>query len=159
MLVNNGLIVNQSRKYVINLPVDHAGPLEQLKLCLIDFVSLQINPSRQESLLKIYLHAVDSLVDLDVTEDSPEVLGVISRARDLLLVIFSVTRTGAVHIALLPATIMSMEPMVPVEKVSPLLNVLRLALLNLNVNTTLIRSMPPTPTQSAAVNQLSKLKL
>ena len=159
MLVNNGLIVNQSRKYVINLLVDHAGLLEQLKLCLIDFVLLQINPSRPESLLKIYLHAVDSLVDLDVTEDSPEVLGAISRARDLLPVIFSVTRTGAVHIVLLPATIMSMEPMVPVEIVSLPLNVLRLALLNLNVSIMLIRSMPLIPTQSAAMKQLSKLKL
>lgn len=159
MLVNNGLIVIPSRKSVISLLVDHAGLLEQLKLCQIDFVLLQAKPSRLESPLRIYSHAVDSLVVLDATEDSLEVLGAISRTRDSLLVIFSETITGAVHTLLLLAIIMSMENMVPVELVRPPLNVLRLAQLNPIVSINLIRSMPLILTQSAAVNHPSRLKL
>lgn len=132
---------------MISLLVDHAGLLEQLKLCQIDFVFLQAKPSRPEYPLRTYLHAVDSLVDLDVTEDSLEVLGAISRTRDSLLVISSETITGAVHTLLLHAIIMSMENMVPVELVRPPLNVLKLAQLNLIVSINLIRSTPLIPIQ------------
>jgi len=70
-----GLNVNQSKKLEINLTVDLVGHSELLKLCLIDYVSLQDKKIKPEFLLKTYCHAADFSVEMDVMEVTQVELG------------------------------------------------------------------------------------
>lgn len=65
--------MNLSKKLEINLTVDLVGPLEPLKPFLIDSVLLLDKKTKPKSLLKTYYLVVEvfSLVEMDVTEDTP----------------------------------------------------------------------------------------
>ena len=122
-LEKNGQTVNLLKKSEINLLVVHVGHLVQLKLCLIDFVSLLVKQNKPESPQRIYLHAVDSFVVSDVMEVIPQVLGASSKEKVWLLVMNITTTTGVGHTVSLPVNIIQRDPFNHAEKVNPPLNV------------------------------------
>jgi len=67
VLLPNGQNAHLWEKSEIKLTVDHVGPLDLLKLQLIDGVLLKIKVKTQEYQWKMFFHAV-TLVDMDVKE-------------------------------------------------------------------------------------------
>ncbi len=158
ILVLNGLVATQSKKFVINLLVVHVGLSELLKLWVIDYVSLQGNKTKPEFQLKTYLLVVVSHVVSVVMVVSPVELGVTSRKLVLLLVIFMDKNNGVVLIHSLHAIIILMDHMDHVEHLNPHLNVSRVAHLNQNVHTLLIFIMQSTLIPLVTVNLLFRVK-
>lgn len=153
-----GLPVSQSRKLETNQPVDHAGPLELPKLCLIDSALPQVRRTKQESPLKTYSHAVDSHVEWVAMVDSQVELGASSRDQDSLQVTNTTTTTGAelTHSLHVNTTLRESIPLV--EPLNLLPNVTRLATLSPNVNTTMIKLRPRTLTVYPTTLPRFKLK-
>lgn len=107
----NGQIVNLSEKLEINLIVAHAGLLEQLKLCLIEFALLRIKQTKQEYLLIIYFLVV-IIVEMDVKEViffqlgyTMKILGLSQEINIMTLKDVKVTHFPHVHIIPIPMNI------------------------------------------------------
>lgn len=139
MLVINGPVVSQSKKFETNLLVVHVGLLVLLKPCQTEFVLHLIKSFKQEFPLKICWLVVDLAVVLVVTVVFQEVLGVFSRILVLLLVMNTIIILIAVLIALPHANIMLKDQSLLVEPVNLLLNVLKHAIPNMLLNTTKTR--------------------
>ena len=153
-----GLLVSPSKKSEINQHADHAGPSEQLRPCLIDFVSLQDRRTRPESPLKTCFHVVDSPAEWVATVDSQVELGASSKDQDSLPVTNTTTITGAEPTLLLPVSTILKESIHHVEPHNPLPSVIKPVTPNLNVSTIVIRSKLRTHTVSQVMLPKFKLK-
>jgi len=156
--VRLGLVVNQSRKCVINPLVGHAGLSVLLRPCPTVSVSLQAKPSKPVFLLKISSVVVGSPAVWGAMEVTPVELGAISRIRDLFQEMSTTTTNGAGPTVLLNVNTTLKESTNLVGQVNPPLSALNNATLSQSVSTPVIRSGLRTHTPSLTTSPRFKLR-